>query len=90
MSDSLRLSPLDAFYRRYGARLTPLAIVKSVQAAIYMPVAEKIAEVNAELESQPQLVNTDSELNGRLMRILPENSDDVVALMDLDAYLNTI
>jgi glycine cleavage system H protein len=64
------------------------AVVDSVKAAsdIYMPVAGEVTEVNAALEGEPELVNTDAEKAGWLFRIKLSDAGEVAGLMDEAAY----
>jgi glycine cleavage system H protein len=50
------------------------AVVESVKAAsdVYAPLAGKIAEGNAKLAAEPELVNTEPYGGGWLMRLRPE------------------
>lgn len=65
-----------------------VAVVDSVKAAsdIYAPVAGKVTEINGELETRPELVNTDAETDGWLFRIELTDASQLSALMDKAAY----
>lgn len=65
-----------------------MIVVESPKAAadVYAPVSGEIVEVNAALEGEPELVNRAPYGDGWLVRIKPDNPDDVAALMDADAY----
>lgn len=65
-----------------------VAVVDSVKAAsdIYAPVAGKVTEINSELETRPELVNTDAETDGWLFRIELTDASQLSALMDKAAY----
>lgn len=62
--------------------------IESVKAvnSLYMPVAGKITEVNTALEDSPESVNADCYGQGWLIRIEPDNPDDIQNLMGADAY----
>ncbi len=64
------------------------AVVESVKAAsdIYAPVSGTVIEVNAALESQPELVNTDPYGEGWLFRLAPANASEVDALLRPEEY----
>ena len=65
-----------------------VSVVDSVKAAsdVYTPVSGTIAEVNAALADEPELVNTDAEVGGWLFRITLSDTAEVAALMDDAAY----
>ena len=62
--------------------------VESVKAVaeIYAPVGFKVVAVNEALEETPELINESSEGNGWLISIEPDNPDDLLSMMDADAY----
>ena len=53
---------------------------------LFLPVAGTITEVNPDLESQPELVNTDPYEKGWMIKMTVENIGDVEKLMDAAAY----
>lgn len=53
---------------------------------LYLPVAGTITEVNPNLNSNPELVNTDSYGQGWMVRMKLANPQDVEGLMDAAAY----
>jgi glycine cleavage system H protein len=53
---------------------------------LFLPVAGTITEVNAALEAQPELVNTDPYGEGWMIKMTVTNPEDVAALMDSAAY----
>ena len=65
-----------------------VSVVDSVKAAsdVYTPVSGTVAEVNAALESEPELVNADAENAGWLFRLTLADSGELAALMDRSAY----
>ncbi|KPH58734.1 glycine cleavage system protein GcvH [Novosphingobium aerophilum] len=65
-----------------------VAVVDSVKAAsdVYTPVSGTIAEANAALTDEPELVNTDAEVGGWLFRITLSDASELDALMDEAAY----
>ena len=64
------------------------AVVESVKAAseVYAPVAGEVLEVNARLNEDPALLNSDAEGEGWFLRIRLADSGDLSALMDRAAY----
>lgn len=66
----------------------PAAVVESVKAAsdIYAPVGGEIVEVNAEVETAPELVNSDPYGKGWIFKLRVNNPAEVAALMDAAAY----
>lgn len=53
---------------------------------LFMPVSGEIVEFNAELESQPELINTDPYGAGWIIKVKLENPAEVEALLDDAAY----
>jgi glycine cleavage system H protein len=66
----------------------PCAVVESVKAAsdIYSPVAGQVVVVNEALEEQPEIVNQDPYGQGWILRLKPDDSAAVDALLDAQAY----
>lgn len=64
------------------------AVIESVKAAsdIYSPVSGVIAEVNGELESAPENVNSDPYGSGWIFKLREFNKEEFGALMDADEY----
>ena len=69
-----------------------VGIIESVKAAseIYSPVSGKIREVNNELISTPQLINTDPEHSGWYIKINVEKSNELNNLLSFDQYKKII
>lgn len=63
-------------------------VVESVKAAsdVYCPIAGTVLEVNATLEAEPQLANTDPYGEGWFFKMRAANPADFDALMDAAAY----
>ena len=53
---------------------------------LFLPVAGTVTEVNALLEKQPELVNTDAYGDGWMVKMTVSNPADVAALMSSEAY----
>ncbi len=53
---------------------------------LFLPVAATVEEVNAELEKQPDLVNSDPYGKGWMVKVTVSNAADVDTLMDAEAY----
>lgn len=68
-----------------GDAIGEVESTKSVS-EIYAPVAGTIVEVNTELESNPELVNSDPYGSGWMALIEPADADPVADLMDPAAY----
>jgi glycine cleavage system H protein len=66
----------------------PTAVVESVKAAsdIYSPLAGEVVAVNAEVESEPALVNTDPYGRGWIFQLRLKDPSSVSALMSAEAY----
>ena len=63
-------------------------VVESVKAVsdLYAPVAGEITEVNAELGSKPELVNSDPFGAGWMIRVKVADADQVAGLLDAAGY----
>jgi glycine cleavage system H protein len=68
------------------------AVAESVKAAsdIYAPISGEIVEVNGELESSPELVNSAPYSEGFLFKIKASDADQIAALLDAQAYQATL
>ena len=53
---------------------------------LFLPVTGTVTEVNALLEKQPELVNTDAYGDGWMVKMTVSNPADVAALMSSEAY----
>jgi glycine cleavage system H protein len=74
-----------------GKSLAAEAVFGTVEAVktvsdLFLPVAAKILEINPDLNSQPELVNTDPYGAGWMVKVEVENAGDVDALMDAASY----
>lgn len=65
-----------------------VSVVDSVKAAsdIYAPASGTVTAINAALEAEPELVNTDAEGAGWLFRVSLADPSELGALMDKAAY----
>lgn len=68
-----------------GGSFSEVESTKSVS-DIYAPVAGTIVEVNPELESHPELINSDPYGEGWICVIEPMDSAAASGLLDADAY----
>lgn len=68
------------------------AVVESVKAAsdIYSPLSGTVTEVNAELSSNPALLNTDPFGQGWIYRMKSSAPDEIGALLTPEAYIAQI
>jgi len=74
-----------------GKALAAEEVFGSVEAVktvsdLFLPVAGTVTEVNALLEKQPELVNTDAYGDGWMVKMTVSNPADVAALMSSEAY----
>lgn len=69
-----------------------VAVVESVKAAseVYTPVSGEIIEVNDNLSTSPDLVNTSSEKDGWFFKIKLSDMAEIDSLMDIAAYKKLI
>mgnify|MGYP003630031231 CR=1 FL=1 len=63
-------------------------VVESVKAAsdIYAPVSGEVIEVNERLEGEPELVNTDSYVDGWFFKLQPSDVQELDALLSSEDY----
>jgi len=63
------------------------AVVESVKAAadVYAPVSGVVTAVNAELDSTPEIINSNP-FGAWMFKMKPDNAADLSALMDAKAY----
>jgi glycine cleavage system H protein len=63
-------------------------VVESVKAAVdcYMPLTGEIVEVNAQLETQAEIVNSDPHGDGWMVKIKLDDPEESNDLMDKTAY----
>jgi len=72
-----------------GDMFGAIEAVKTVADA-YMPVSGKVLEVNAKLESEPQLVNQDPYGEGWIIKIEMTEPAQIDALLSAEAYKGII
>lgn len=63
--------------------------VKTVS-ELFMPVTGEVVEINEELENEPELVNEDPYGKGWMVKIKPDNPDDLNSLLSADDYEQVI
>ncbi len=70
------------------ARMDVFGTIEAVKAVsdLYAPVAGEVVEVNASLDDDPSLVNTDPYGAGWMIRIKVSDPSEVEGLLDADAY----
>jgi glycine cleavage system H protein len=66
--------------------------VESVKAVseLYMPVGSEIVAINEALEDAPELINNTPFSDGWMIEVKLDDSSELDALMDKDAYLSTL
>jgi glycine cleavage system H protein len=74
-----------------GARVTQgkqMGEIESVKAVsdLFSPITGEIVEVNADVKSKPELVNEDPFTGGWLVRVKPDDANDLNTLLDPTAY----
>jgi glycine cleavage system H protein len=65
-----------------------MGTVESVKAAedAYAPISGEVVEINADLESNPEWVNSDPYGKAWMAKVSPSRIDDLGRLMDVAAY----
>jgi len=73
---------------RVLAKSEACAVVESVKAAsdVYAPVAGEVVEGNPALADEPELLNSAPYGDGWIFKLKPENAADLDALMNAEAY----
>lgn len=74
-----------------GDRLDRMQVFGTIEAVkavseLFAPVAGEVVEVNAALDADPALVNTDPYGNGWMIRIRVSDASELEGLMDAEAY----
>jgi len=72
-----------------GAEFGTVESVKAVS-ELYMPVSGEIVAINEALEDAPELVNNTPFSDGWMVEVKLDNSSELDALMDKDAYLSSL
>jgi glycine cleavage system H protein len=79
-----------------GKKLTkavPCCVIESVKAAsdIYAPVSGEVAEVNADLESHPEVINADPYNKGWILKIknIKDDFGDLMSAQEYDAFVES-
>lgn len=57
---------------------------------LFLPVAGTVTEINAMLEGEPELVNSDPYGDGWMVKMTVDNVEDVAKLMDAAAYTASV
>lgn len=73
----------------HGEVFGTIEAVKTVS-DLFMPVAGKVEEFNAELEANPELVNEDPYGKGWMIKIAMDEGADLSELLDAAAYAEII
>jgi glycine cleavage system H protein len=78
-----------------GEELNSEEVFGSIEAVktvsdLFMPLSGEIIEFNEELETQPELVNSDPYEAGWIIKIQLNNNDEVEKLLNADAYNDLI
>ena len=59
--------------------------VKTV-ADLFAPVSGKVIEINENLDSNPDLINSDPYSKGWIVKLKIDNNDEIIELMNYDGY----
>ncbi|MDD3044042.1 MAG: glycine cleavage system protein GcvH [Candidatus Delongbacteria bacterium] len=65
-----------------------LGVIEAVKAAsdIYSPVSGEVVEVNSDLESNPELINSDCYGKGWIIKLRLSNKEELSGLMNSEDY----
>lgn len=72
-----------------GDVLGTIEAVKTVS-EIYSPISGRIVEINTGINDVPSIVNQEPYERGWIIKIEPNNADEIANLMDAAAYSETI
>ena len=72
-----------------GAEFGTVESVKAVS-ELYLPVSGEIVAINGALEDAPELINNSPFSDGWMIEVRLDDSSELDALMDKDAYLSTL
>ncbi|MBF0444943.1 MAG: glycine cleavage system protein GcvH [Magnetococcales bacterium] len=78
-----------------GAKITagqPFGVVESVKSVsdLYAPINGTISEINEGLLDAPELVNESSYKEGWIIRVSPDNAQDLESLLSAAGYKETL
>lgn len=73
-------------------KMDPFGNIEAVKAVsdLYCPLAGEILDVNASLDDDPAVVNSDPYGEGWIIKIRAQNPDQIAGLMDAAAYTSLI
>ena len=73
-------------------KMEPFGTIEAVKAVsdLYCPVKAEVLEINAGLDDDPAVVNSDPYGDGWMIKIRIESGDEVAALMDAAAYTSHV
>lgn len=66
-----------------------IEVVKTIS-DLFLPVSGEVLELNAALEENPELVNSDPYGEGWIIKVKPSDLSELDALLDADAYRKLI
>jgi len=72
-----------------GESFGTIEAVKTVS-DMYMPAAGEVVEMNEALESNPELINKDPYGEGWVIKVRPENPEELNELLTAEAYAQLI
>jgi glycine cleavage system H protein len=73
-------------------KMDPFGNIEAVKAVsdLYCPVAGEVVEVNASLDDDPAVVNSDPYGEGWIIKLKVQNPAEVTALLDMAAYTSLV
>jgi glycine cleavage system H protein len=73
-------------------KMDPFGNIEAVKAVsdLYCPVAGEVVEVNASLDDDPAVVNSDPYGEGWIIKLKVQNPAEVTALLDTAAYTSLV
>ena len=68
-----------------GEQMGEIESVKAVS-DLFSPISGEVTEINPQIKSNPELVNSAPYAGGWLLKVKPENADEINNLLDAAAY----
>jgi glycine cleavage system H protein len=72
--------------------MQPFGVIESVKTAsdLFAPISGTVSEVNSQIVDEPQLVNDEPYASGWLIKVKPDNPDDIDGLLSAQQYVDHV
>jgi glycine cleavage system H protein len=87
LSDITRVELPEPGDTHFGRR-EEMGVIESLKTAceLHSPVSGVVVEVNTDLLTKPEIINSDPYGSGWIVKMAPDHMSDVESLMDIEAY----